>query len=210
MRFSTLIGLLLLALLPGNAYAFWIGGDGQCVDGGTAAWAADHSPVEVEVSDCEGAFDPTDPSYNACFELAEHPISTLPHVVAENQALQLAAALVGTSTSVANPGRGIAPWPSPSEASVEDPVLPGQPLVERPALPRAPANACAVYPDDCERAPTTPTLNLEASSPAASSSFHDFTYPPTLEQPTHRGPPAEGVGPAAGVRARLDRPPQVG
>ena len=201
----------ILAMPASDAWAFWLSNDGQCVTDTAAPDAMESVDVELSgeptTENCASVTDPSDSSYNACFELAEHPISTLPELIAQGQAERLAAMLVETTDSVATP-QAQPLLPSPNEASVEDPAAPGQPLVAARAIPRPRPNACAVYPDDCESAPVTPILNLEAAGPQAASSTGEFELPPPIDIPELLGPPSPGLGPAAGVVTRLDRPPQ--
>ena len=215
-RISTLIGLIACLLLPLDAAAFWLANDGQCFEDSpaTTLWNfadADQTSSDAEPTepDCSSVLDPSDSSFNACFELAEHPISTLPELIAQTQAERVVAALLARTEEVID----VAPLlPSPDEASVEDPKAPGRQLVAEVAtpLPRPAKNACSVYPDDCERAPIIPILNLDGSVPQADRPSMHLDIPPALTAETRRGPPAEGVGPAIGVVTRLDRPPQAG
>lgn len=210
-RLHATIGLLICLLFPADVAAFWLA-DGQC-----GAIETPHpeavSLSEVTEADCEGVLDPTDSSFNACFELAENPISTLPELIAQEQAERVVAALLETTDDVVVPADAITPLiPSPNEASVEDPELPGRPLVATPPLkrPRPTPNSCSAFPDDCENQPHVPTLNLEASSSPANAPCDQLEVPPAILPENRRGPPAPGVGPALGVSSRLDRPPQAG
>lgn len=208
MRLATILGLFLIGiLLPNGAAAFWLP-DGQCADMEAFALSSDDEAVSASEGNCTTGLDPTDPSYNACFELAEHPISTLPELIAQTQAERVVAALLDKSRSVTVVNVIV---PSPNEASVEDPAIPGRQLVEMSIpRPRPRPNSCAVYPDDCETAPTIPTLNLEVSVPHADMTSIPFDVPPAVLPETRRGPPSPGVGPSTGILVRLDRPPQVG
>lgn len=209
-RSLALIGFVVCLLAPLQAVGLWLPNDGQCFDLGepVMSWEVDDfSAVQFEADPgCSGTLDPTDPSFNACFELAEHPISTLPELIAQNQAEQLVMAMLATSESIVV----VTPLlPSPSEASIEDPDAPGRQLVQI-APPRAPRNACSVFADDCERAPVIPTLSLDGSSPQANPGSSELDVPPPIMPEMRRGPPALGVARARGVVKRLDRPPQAG
>lgn len=219
MRQATIIGFLFLLMTPLDVAAFWLGGEGQCfVDTAIGPKATDYD-VELDVrsvslvdeEDCHQANDATDPSSNICFEGAEHPISTLPSLITQTQAERLVVDLIGTAARVA--ARANSPqFPPPRDASVEDPVMPGQPLVEALQIPRPrpSPNSCSVYPESCEQAPWIPILNLEASGSSAHSAAQEMevSQRPEIDE-SRRGPPNPGVGPAAGIQWRVERPPQM-
>lgn len=218
-RILTILGFLALFIAPLNASALWFSEPGQC-----AADIAVEEPTAAEMSlqdavesswfaqaeeDCTTG-DPSDASGNACFEGAEHPISTLPALIAQTQAERLVADIVGEA--VGHVARLDLPLlPSPTEASVEDPSLPGVPLLARPTGPQLPKtpNSCAVYPDECESAPWIPTLNFEVSVPSAldASDILDVASLPDVDD--RRGPPATGLGPSTGHERALERPPRI-
>ena len=210
-RLTTIVGLLLMGLLsPLSATAFWFPNDGQCEDLSSVSTDAVGFSDHESSPGCTTVLDPTDPSYNACFAFADAPISTLPELIAQAQAERVVAGLLAGTKEVLRDSTPMAD-PEPLAASLEDPAAPGQQLMERPMpRPRPRPNSCAVFPDDCEAAPTIPILNLEASTPQADWPASAFEVPPPVEPPARRGPPAEGIAPSNGVMTRLDRPPQVG
>ena len=149
-----------------------------------------------------------DASSNACFEGAEYPISTLPAVIAQTYAERLTAHVVFEAAKLA-----VAPplLPSPDEASVEDPVVPGVPLVHIDVpRPRTAPNACMANPEECETAPRFPNVSFEASVTPALHASTDFTRPP-IARDVHqrRGPPNPGTAEADGVHQRVERPPEL-
>ena len=219
-RLTTILGLLALLLAPLEAFGFWWDQSGQCAaDDAMAEASVSESSLDEAVQsawlaleseeDCS-TVDPADPSSNACFEGAEHPVSTLPDLIAQTQAERVVAQMVEQAVDqvalLDTPN-----LPSPNEASVEDPEMPGVPLIARPELPapkRAP-NSCSVYPDECESAPWVPILNFEASvSPTHHvSALVEIDSIPDPE--SRRGPPALGVGPSNGFERVLERPPEI-
>jgi hypothetical protein len=218
-RLSTIVGLVLLLLVPTDAAALWL--DGQCATAMDPMWsefsppsAADDTDttdvVEEESGGCDDNAD--DPSSNVCFEAAEHPISTLPELLAQTQAERVTAALVEQAVD-AVAARIDAVEPSPSDTSLEDPNSPGRALAERPSMPRPPSmpSSCsaAQAPDNCHNAPPIPTLNLEVSVAQAHSSTFDLSINPAPRAQGRRGPPNTGLAPATGVRSRVERPPQM-
>ncbi len=207
-RLATIVGLLIVGFLsPLSAFAFWLPNDGQCLEFSPAAeTVASVIDEVVAASGCGSVLDPTDPSYNACFELAEHPISTLPELIAQTQAERLVAAIRANGVAVTVAHQRV---PVVIDTSIDDPAPPEPQIVHVPSRPRR-ANSCSVYPDDCERAPAIPNLNLDGSVPQADASSVRFEVPPPITPQQRRGPPSPGVGPSTGIVARLDRPPQVG
>lgn len=210
-RLATIFGALMVLLLPLDATALWL--DGQCSTGvDQEMWEdiADAVQQAEGAQDCDD--DSTDPSSNACFEAAEHPISTLPGLIAQTQAEAMGADVVEDMLE-AVVARAVAAEPSPDEASLEDPALPGAPLAERPPMPAPPStpNSCtaAHAPDQCHSAPTIPNLNLEASVAQGAHSRFDAEIPPAPDHGARSGPSNPGLGPASGVSARVERPPQI-
>ena len=206
-RLLTALTLLIIGALPLEAAALWFNATGQCFESASMELEPVVSEEDPRAEGCEQD-ELDDPSANACFEGAEYPISILPQVIAQTQAERLTAHLVRQAADLAQPGP---PEPSPDEASVEDPDLPGVPLVKHaPPKPRPTPNACSVYPEECETAPWVPTLNLEASRPAGADSHTDFVFPaPPEDLDGRRGPPNPGLAHHEGVRSRVERPPEL-
>jgi hypothetical protein len=210
-KWITVWALLVGLLAPTHAFALWLG-DTQCGDPyeSMPTWPADVSVDSTDCSDVDlSGIDPSDPSFNACFELAGEPISAEPSVLAEEQARQLVAGIVEAGRDVADDDTDLL-IPSPEEASVEDPARPGQELVPAPTIPKRDSNSCSTTPDSCETSPVLPMLNLEVSVQKIDSPRFEPEIPEFVVPAEPRGDPrGEGAGPAAGYRDRLDRPPQL-
>lgn len=204
--------LLLFAawVFPATAAAQWFGStDGLCSDASETddLWASLSVVEDVDASG--GCTDDSlaDPSSNACFEGAEYPISVLPHVIAETAAERVTAGLVLTASELVRP---VPPLPSPDEASVEDPHIPGVPLVKAHVpRPRPIPNACSVDPAECEATPWVPTVELEVSQSFGERIEATMEIERRLDVESRRGPPNLGVGDAAGVTSRVERPPEL-
>ncbi len=216
--------LVVLCVLPASASAYWLGNDGQCYADESESVAQQDEDVfmsddedsslavsAVESDDDEGCSEEAldDPSSNACFEGAEYPISILPHVIAQTQAERATAALVRNALALVE----VAPsLPSPDEASVEDPNIPGVPLVQQniPPQPRRTPNACsAADPSQCEAVPWIPTIQFEVSRIVGDDTDPQFSIDPLPDAETRRGPPAPGVAAADGVHPGIDWPPRA-
>lgn len=210
----TCLGLL----FPATAFALWLQNDGACVAQPYAGQSAAQSVAqlasevaEIDASivitsdDCDEVNDPTDISNNVCFELAEHPISTLPDLIAQTQAERAALQLLNQvfdqlPPALSSPDLG---------AGSEDVSTPDDVRFAKPrAFPRHTPNACAVYPDSCETAPTLPTLNLDGTPNATTPCGELNLPPPPLAVTTRDCLSSTGPGPATGIVTRLDRPPQ--
>lgn len=210
---SSILGLILVLIVPADAAALWL--DGQCSAGLERAMWSDLSEADEAETAGDGDegcdVDSTDPSSNACFEAAEHPISTLPELIAQTQGERLGAEMV-EGVVEAMVAQMDPPTPSPDEVSLEDPVVPGIPLAERPAmpLPTTPSSCTsATTPDQCHSAPPIPHLNLEASAPAADTYRYHPEIPSLLDDVERPVPFNPGLAPASGVRTRVERPPEM-
>lgn len=200
--------MLFVLLLPGTAFALFFPADGQC----TVAEFAFESAVGVSVAsvvedvDIADGCEPTDlddPSNNACFEGAEVPISTLPDLIAQNQAERLGESLLARAGALlAEPVR-VEHLDASITPESEDEIR----LVV--ARPRPAPNSCtAASPDECHSAPAIPGWNLDGSSePLNSSPLDELELRQAWVVLEHAKNPREGLGPADGHRRALERPP---